>query len=117
MSQEEKLKYSIDIIKFVIYLITLIIGILAAYNSLDKRLSVIETEMQYKVDIGKLLEKLDMVKDRNQHKNRNRNPEKLQLLNDNINQGFYLHFLFKINISLIDFLAMVSYRENSTYFE
>ena len=62
MSQEEKVKYSIDIIKFVIYLITLIIGILAAYNSLDKRLSVIETEMQYKVDIGKLLEKLDMVK-------------------------------------------------------
>ncbi len=62
MSQEEKIKYSIDIIKFVIYLVTLIIGILAAYNSLDKRLSIIETEMQYKVDIGKLLEKLDMVK-------------------------------------------------------
>ena len=62
MSQEEKVKYSMDVIKFVIYLITLIIGIVAAYNSLDRRLSVIETEMEYKVDIGKLLEKLDMVK-------------------------------------------------------
>ena len=62
MSQQDKVKYTIDIIKFIIYLITLIIGIVVAYNSLDKRLSVIETEMQYKVDIGKLVEKLDMVK-------------------------------------------------------
>ena len=62
MSQEEKVKYTIDIVKFIIYLITLIIGIVIAYNSLDKRLSVIETQMQYKVDVSILLEKLDMVK-------------------------------------------------------
>ncbi len=62
MSQEEKVKYTIDIVKFVIYLITLIIGIVVAYNSLDKRLSIIETQMQYKVDVSILLEKLDMVK-------------------------------------------------------
>ncbi len=62
MSQEEKVKYTIDIVKFAIYLITLIIGIVVAYNSLDKRLSVIETQMQYKVDTSILLEKLDMVK-------------------------------------------------------
>ena len=62
MSQEEKVKYTIDIVKFVIYLITLIIGIVIAFNSLDKRLSVIETQMQYKVDVSILLEKLDMVK-------------------------------------------------------
>ena len=43
-------------------MITLIIGIVIAYNSLDKRLSVIETQMQYKVDVSILLEKLDMVK-------------------------------------------------------
>jgi hypothetical protein len=62
MSQEEKVKYTIDIAKFIIYLITLIIGIVIAYNSLDKRLSIIETQMQYKVDVNILLEKLDMVK-------------------------------------------------------
>ncbi len=62
MSQEEKVKYTIDIVKFVVYLITLIIGIVVAYNSLDKRLSIIETQMQYKVDVSILLEKLDMVK-------------------------------------------------------
>ena len=62
MSQEEKVKHTIDIVKFVIYLITLIIGIVVAYNSLDKRLSIIETQMQYKVDVSILLEKLDMVK-------------------------------------------------------
>ncbi len=62
MSQEEKVKYTIDIVKFFIYLITLIIGIVVAYNSLDKRLSVIETQMQYKVDVSILLEKLDIVK-------------------------------------------------------
>ena len=62
MSQEEKVKYSIDIVKFIIYLITLIIGIVIAFNSLDKRLSVIETQMQYKVDTSILLGKLDMVK-------------------------------------------------------
>ena len=40
----------------------MIIGIVIAYNSLDKRLSIIETQMQYKVDTSILLGKLDMVK-------------------------------------------------------
>ena len=61
MSQEEKVKYTIDIVKFVIYLITLITGIVVAYNSLDKKLSLIETQMQYKVDVSILLEKPDIV--------------------------------------------------------
>ncbi len=42
--------------------ITLIIGMMLAYNSLEKRKLIIETQMQYKVNVSILLEKLDMVK-------------------------------------------------------
>ena len=59
---ENKIKLIIELIKFVLYLVSLIIAVTFAYNSLDKRLSVIEAEMQHKVDLSILLEKLDMVK-------------------------------------------------------
>jgi uncharacterized protein YoxC len=62
MTQLEKTKYLVDIIKFGIYLISLIILIMTAYNNLDKRLAVIETEMQHKVDSAILMQKLDMMK-------------------------------------------------------
>lgn len=62
MTEIERTKYLVDIIKFGLYLISLIIAILTAYNNLDKRLAIIETEMQHKVDSAILLQKLDMVK-------------------------------------------------------
>ncbi len=58
----QKIKLSIDIAKFTVYLISLIIAIGAAYNSIDKRLSIIENEMKHKVDLGTLIERLDILK-------------------------------------------------------
>ncbi|MHB1686113.1 MAG: hypothetical protein ACYCVH_01870 [Ignavibacteriaceae bacterium] len=63
MAHEEKIKLVIELIKFFLYLITLIISIAFAFNSMDKRISIIESEMKYKVNTTLLLEKLDQVKE------------------------------------------------------
>ena len=63
MAHEEKIKLAIELIKFFLYLVTLIISIAFAFNSMDKRISIIESEMKYKVNTTLLLEKLDQVKD------------------------------------------------------
>ena len=48
MAHEEKIKLAIELIKFFLYLVTLIISIAFAFNSMDKRISIIESEMKYK---------------------------------------------------------------------
>ena len=63
MAHEDKIKLAIELIKFFLYLVTLIISIAFAFNSMDKRISIIESEMKYKVNTTLLLEKLDQVKD------------------------------------------------------
>ncbi|MHB8580957.1 MAG: hypothetical protein ACYDA4_14030 [Ignavibacteriaceae bacterium] len=63
MAHEEKIKLAVELIKFFLYLVTLIISIAFAFNSMDKRISIIESEMKYKVNTTLLLEKLDQVKD------------------------------------------------------
>ncbi|MHB8338040.1 MAG: hypothetical protein ACYC6P_10075 [Ignavibacteriaceae bacterium] len=63
MAKEEKIKLAIELIKFFLYLVTLIISIAFAYNSIEKRISILEYEMKYKVNTTLLLEKLDQVKD------------------------------------------------------
>ncbi|MHB8854205.1 MAG: hypothetical protein ACYC6P_12745 [Ignavibacteriaceae bacterium] len=63
MPKEDKIKLAIELIKFFLYLVTLIISIAFAFNSMDKRISIIESEMKYKVNTTLLLEKLDQVKD------------------------------------------------------
>ncbi len=63
MAKEEKIKLAIELIKFSLYLITLMISIAFAYNSIEKRISILEYEMKYKVNTTLLLEKLDQVKD------------------------------------------------------
>ena len=63
MPREDKIKLAIELIKFFLYVITLIISIAFAFNSMDKRISIIESEMKYKVNTTLLLEKLDEVKD------------------------------------------------------
>ncbi|MHB8579190.1 MAG: hypothetical protein ACYDA4_04940 [Ignavibacteriaceae bacterium] len=63
MPKEDKIKLAIELIKFFLYLETLIISIAFAFNSMDKRISIIESEMKYKVNTTLLLEKLDQVKD------------------------------------------------------
>ena len=63
MAHEDKIKLAIELIKFFLYIVTLIISIAFAFNSMDKRISLIESEMKYKVNTTLLLEKLDQVKD------------------------------------------------------
>ncbi len=63
MAHEDKIKLAIELIKFSLYIVTLIISIAFAFNSMDKRISIIESEMKYKVNTTLLLEKLDQVKD------------------------------------------------------
>lgn len=63
MPREDKIKLTIELIKFFLYIITLVISIAFAFNSMDKRISIIESEMKYKVNTMLLLEKLDQVKD------------------------------------------------------
>jgi len=63
MAHEDKIKLAIELIKFFLYIITLVISIAFAFNSIDKRISILESEMKYKVNTDLLLEKLDQVKD------------------------------------------------------
>ncbi|MCL5030968.1 MAG: hypothetical protein M1480_18330 [Bacteroidetes bacterium] len=63
MAHEDKIKLAIELIKFFLYIVTLIISIAFAFNSMDRRISIIESEMKYKVNTTLLLEKLDQVKD------------------------------------------------------
>jgi len=63
MPREDKIKLAVELIKFFLYIITLIISIAFTFNSMDKRISIIESEMKYKVNTDLLLEKLDQIKD------------------------------------------------------
>ena len=63
MAHDDKIKLAIELIKFFLYIITLVISIAFAFNSMDKRISILESEMKYKVNTTLLLEKLDQVKD------------------------------------------------------
>jgi uncharacterized protein YoxC len=58
-----KTKYTFDAIKFLIYLISLSFALNAQFSNLEKRLTVIESEMKYKVDESRMLEKMDSIKD------------------------------------------------------
>lgn len=55
----EKNQITFELIKIVFYVASLIISIMIFYGAVDKRITMIETEMKYKVDDNKLFEKLD----------------------------------------------------------
>jgi hypothetical protein len=57
-----KTKYTIDVVKFLIYLLSLSFALNAQFSNLEKRLTVIESEMKYKVNESRMLEKLDNIK-------------------------------------------------------
>ena len=57
-----KTKYTFDVVKFLIYLLSLSFTLNAQFSNLEKRLTVIESEMKYKVDESRMLEKLDGIK-------------------------------------------------------
>ena len=44
-AHEDKIKLAIELIKFFFYIITLVISIALAFNSMDKRISIIESEI------------------------------------------------------------------------
>jgi uncharacterized protein YoxC len=58
-----KTKYTFDAVKFLIYLLSLSFALNAQFSNLEKRLTVIESEMKYKVDESRMLEKMDSIKD------------------------------------------------------
>lgn len=59
----DKKPITIELIKFVIYIVSLAIGIMIFYGAIDKRVTVVETEMKYKVDEKALFDKLDKFKE------------------------------------------------------
>lgn len=62
-TSSEKKPVTIELIKFIIYVISLVITIMVFYGGIDKRLTIVETEMIHKVDDRKLFEKLDQLKE------------------------------------------------------
>jgi hypothetical protein len=51
--------YKLDIIKFAVYVITLLIAAMTAYSAINTRIAVIETKMEQKVDKEELFRRLD----------------------------------------------------------
>lgn len=62
MSQEKK-PVTIELVKFVVYIISIVISFMLFYGAVDRRLTIVETEMLHKVDDRKLFEKLDQLKE------------------------------------------------------
>lgn len=62
-TSSEKKPVTIELIKFIIYVISLVITIMVFYGGIDKRLTIVETEMIHKIDDRKLFEKLDELKE------------------------------------------------------
>ena len=62
MPEEKKITY-IELTKFAIYVVTLIIAIMLFYGEMDKKVTIIQAEMAHKVDDTKLFERLDQLKE------------------------------------------------------
>ena len=59
----DKKPITFEVVKFIIYVVSLAIGVMIFYGAIDKRVTVIETELKFKVDDKKLFEKLDQLKE------------------------------------------------------
>ena len=62
MPEDKKITY-IELTKFVIYIVSIIVVVMLFYGTMDKRVTVVETEMLHKVDDTKLFERLDQLKE------------------------------------------------------
>ena len=62
MPEDKKITY-IELTKFIIYIVSIIVVVMLFYGTMDKRVTVVETEMLHKVDDTKLFEKLDRLKE------------------------------------------------------
>lgn len=63
MRDIEKKPLTYDLIKFIVYIVSLAIGVMLFYGAIDKRVTIIETELKYKVDEKALFDKLDKFKE------------------------------------------------------
>jgi hypothetical protein len=63
MTNSEKKPVTIELVKFVVYIVSIVISFMLFYGAVDKRLTIVETEMLHKVDDRKLFEKLDQLKE------------------------------------------------------
>ena len=62
MPEDKKITY-IELTKFIIYIVSIIVVVMLFYGTMDKRVTVVETEMLHKVDDTKLFERLDQLKE------------------------------------------------------
>ena len=63
MTDTEKKPITIEFIKFIIYIVSLAVAVVIFYGAIDRRVTVIETELKFKVDEKALFEKLDKLKE------------------------------------------------------
>ena len=59
----DKKPLTIEVLKFIIYIVSIAVAVVIFYGSLDRRVTIVETEMIHKVDDKKLFEKLDQLKE------------------------------------------------------
>lgn len=59
----DKKPLTFEVIKFVIWIISLAVAVMVFYGSMDRRVTVVETELRFKVDEKALFEKLDKFKE------------------------------------------------------
>lgn len=63
IKSDNKNPVTIELVKFILYVISIVISLMLFWGAVDKRLTIVETEMDHKVDDKKLFEKLDQLKE------------------------------------------------------
>jgi len=59
LTPEIKQRSAIEAIKFVLYIVSLVIAAMLFYGAIDKRVTILETEMPHKVDQEQLFDRLE----------------------------------------------------------
>ena len=63
LTPEIKQRSAMELIKFVVYIVTVVAAAMLFYGAIDKRVTILESDMKYKVDEGKLYNRLDQLKE------------------------------------------------------
>lgn len=59
MSENGKSFIRYDVAKFVVYIVTLAISVMLFYGAIDKRVTIVETKLEQKVDLNQVMDRLD----------------------------------------------------------
>ena len=60
--RDKRIPITADLAKFILYVVTLAVMIMLFYGAFDRRVTIMESEMQYKVGKEELFKKLDELK-------------------------------------------------------